>query len=169
MSNYSRIGRLVAVLLLIAGLGCSDTPEKPDVLAAKKEQLKIKIYYDTFEETWRAVQIALAKYPIRINDMDAGVIETDSIKGEQSWITPGKPAQPMGGRKYKLKATIVKGRSNSGGPANRVSILKISEVQKDFFSEVENVASDGMEELSIIYRIDRELALSRVLKRASKK
>lgn len=126
-----------------------------------------QVFYADFDAVWRATQIAVTAYPIRVNNYDLGVIETEEIDGYKAWTPPHREPRPDG-RSYKLNIKVVKGKIN-GREANKVSVLKEAFKQRDFFSEAENLTSDGLEEKSILYRIERELTIDRALQRSLKR
>lgn len=152
-------------ILYLNLLGCADTSEIEETVVAHPQSYN-NTYKYPYEEVWRAAQISLSTYPIRINDMDAGVLETDSLKVGQGWTSPHQKKN-LAGRKYKIQMKLTKGTSKNE-PAIMVKILKTIEVQKDFFANVETAGSDGLEESSLLYRIDRELTIDRAIKRAHK-
>lgn len=130
-----------------------------------------KVYSGSFDDVWRATQLALqspTSYPLRLNNSETGVIETEFIKGSLIWQAPNSESSPGGGYAYKIVARVIKG-SLSGKTAYKVTLQKTIQVQRDFFSEPETLPSDGLEEKVILYRIERELQLDRAIKRFSKK
>lgn len=157
----------LSVALAVSSLvsSCSLFAEKgePPATFGPREQ----VFYSPFDDVWRATQISLSKYPIRVNNLDLGVLETDKIKGYKVWMPPHK-SMSSGGLSYSLNIRVVKG-GVEGLPAVRVTIMKDLELQRDFFSEVQKLPSDGLEEKSILYRIKRELQIDRALKKAQQK
>ncbi len=126
-----------------------------------------RLYQNEYEKVWRAVQISLSNYPIAVNNMDAGILETDFIKADQGWLAPEQPAVPPGGRKYKINVLVARGVTpNSSEPVVRVRITKKLVVQRDFFSDLKDLESDGLEEHIILYRIQREVEIDKGLEKA---
>lgn len=157
-----KIYSLFILALILCFLGCASSPE-----AQLKIGPKEKVYHQEFDQVWRATQIALAQYPIRINNMDRGLLETEVIKGYDVWTPPYNPDLKTGGLRYKLIVRVIKGNLK-GKPAIKVSIFKNMSIQKDFFSKEKDLPSDGLEEISLLYRIQRELKLENALIRLSK-
>jgi hypothetical protein len=127
-----------------------------------------KVFNDEFEVVWRASQIALQKYPMKINNIDKGELETDWIKGYEFWNPPYETPIKERGMQYKLSLKTVKGRIKKE-PAIKVSLQKIIEKKRDFFAETEKLPSDSLEEKSILYRIEREIQIDRALQLAQEK
>jgi hypothetical protein len=149
--------------------GCAVFEEKagPKPVLGPQE----KIFYAEFDDVWRATQLALqspTSYPLRVNNMDTGILETELIKGSMTWTAPHVTEPPSGGLAYRLVVRVIKG--NVGvRHAHKVIVLKDGQMQRDFFSDPEPIPSDGLEEKVILYRIDRELQIDRALKRANKR
>ena len=127
-----------------------------------------KVYNEEFEIVWRAAQLALQKYPMRVNNIDTGLLETDWVKGYEIWKPPIKPKVKAAGARYKIIVRTIKGKSQ-GEVAIKVSLQKKIEKKRDFFAEVEKPASDGLEEKSILYRIGREIQIDSALQMAQEK
>lgn len=163
---HQLISRLVFALSLITFSGCglfaprSDSPDK--IIQRASQQ---KIFFASYDSVWRAAHASL-KYTIANENQDYGVIETDYIKSVDGWLPPDQNRPEYKSARYKLMLTFAKG-SSGGRESTRVTIEKKIEIFKDFISEREVVASDGLEEQSIFYRIERELLIGQALKRAA--
>lgn len=140
---------------------CSSTTENEPTESVEPQE---KIFRESFDDIWRAVQLAMATYPIKVNNQEAGVMETESIRGDNAWVSPGQKRQQSGGFRYKIIIRVVRGRTEKNAPAGRVTILKSGEIQRDFFSAYEKLPTDGLEELAIMYRIERELSIDKAMK-----
>ena len=147
-------------------VACSSSSERNDKIVDSAEPQE-KIFAETYDDTWRAVQLALATYPIKVNNQDAGVLETEAIRGDAAWVSPGQKKAPTGGFRYRIIVRVVRGKTEKGKPAAKVTVLKLGEIQRDFFSAYEKLPSDGMEELALMYRIERELAIEKELRSGS--
>lgn len=147
-------------------LGCRsfneqlDSPE--EILQKASHQ---KIFFASYDEVWKAAHATL-KYTIAAENQDFGVIETDYIKAVDGWIPPYKQKPDYPSSRYKLVISFAKGQKYKGKDAVRVTIEKKIEVFKDFISEVKSVASDGLEEKTIFYRMEREIIISQALMKA---
>lgn len=130
-----------------------------------------KVFKADFAKVWRATQFSLGEYPIRVSSENTGLIETDFIRSDSGWQSPGSKPIPPGGQRYSLRVQLVKGQSLMEQPVEtvRVSIVKKIKVHKDFFSKARNIESNGLEELDILYRIGRELKVSSALDRLHKR
>jgi len=127
-----------------------------------------QVYYATFEEVWRASNLVLQPYPLRVSNMDQGILETDSVRGFKVWTPPFKPDSGTAGQAYKLTLKILKGKFGAKA-ATKVSILKDASNQRDFFSDPKPIPTDGLEEKTLLYRIGREIQLERMISKAQQK
>src|SRR4051812_14057820 len=161
-----RVARWTSKILFVLMLGCesfqtaSEDPAKPIPKPPAQE-----IFYYPFDQVWRAAH-AVLKYPISNENPDSGSIETEYIKGVDGFLPPEKTKPPSAGIRYKIIMISAKGFTD-GRESTRVTIDKKMEVLRDFFSEPEQMISDGLEEKVILYRIERELLISNTLKKIS--
>lgn len=156
---------LLALLSLsIALSGCATTGGTDSKRVVDSAEPQEKVFKESFDDIWRAVQLAMANYPIKVNNQDSGVLETESIRGDSAWVSPGQRRPPAGGFRYRVVIRVVRGRTEKNAPAGKVTILKLGEIQRDFFSAYDKLPSDGLEELAIMYRIERELAIDKAMR-----
>ena len=125
-----------------------------------------KVFNTNFDTLWRATQQALLNYPMNVNNMEAGFLQTLFITGKNQYIAPHLKGQKIypSGYEYRLNINIIKGKKRS-----KISILKEAHLKKDFFSEPIDLDSDGFEEKLLIYRISREIKIENLLKKAHEK
>lgn len=169
ISSLTRTGlQILGIVISWITISCANQPaltEKKASEIALKKTTNQKVYAFSYDSVWRATQLAL-KYPIAINNMDHGVLETEWIKALDGFVAPGNAREPSSGIRYKIAMTLVKGKLD-GRESVRVTIDKKMERQRDFFSEPEQISSDGLEEKIIFYRIEREILIDEGLKKAA--
>ncbi len=164
--RFSTLGFSLAKIIAGGGLclniiGCATfEDEKPHL---KGPALKVMV--GSYDEVWRAIQKSFSGYPIQVNNLDQGILETDVIKGAQVWAPPYEKSPRPANYHYVLNVRVVKGRSK-GKESAQVMVVKHISLQRDFFSLDEEIPSDGLEEESLLYRIDRELQIERSLRKA---
>jgi hypothetical protein len=124
-----------------------------------------KVFTYPMDRVWRAAQLSL-NYPIKVENLDQGYIQTEEVRSSEGFQSPvAEDARPS--VRYSITLNLTKG--NMGGrPSTLVTIGKKISASKDFFSEDSEYESDGLEELSIFYRIERELIVQDGLARAQK-
>jgi hypothetical protein len=143
---------------------CSTPSTTPNSLKESAEPQE-RILGESYDDVWRAVQLAMGNYPIKVNNQDAGVLETEVIRGDSAWVSPGQKRPQTGGFRYRIIVRVIKGRTERNMPAAQVTILKMAELQRDFFSAYERIPSDGLEELALMYRIEREISIEKALRK----
>jgi hypothetical protein len=158
--------KLLLVLITFQVSACALFEERnaPPMYYGPREQ----VFYASFEEVWRAVNLVLQPYPLRISNMDQGLLETDIIRGYKVWAPPYKNDVASTGESYHLVVHVIKGALEKRA-ATKVTIVKDTEVQVDFFSDPKNIPSDGLEEKTILYRLGREIQIERALAKVQKK
>jgi hypothetical protein len=154
-------------LIIISALGCSSATVEPERIDIKNPGPKTQNYTAAFPNVWKSCLIVLGKYPLKSYDEDSGIIETDFIRGEDVWVAPHRKKYVVGGYRYKLNLRVIKGRTGNKN-VTKVIINKLPELQKDFFADTEKVQSDGLEEMSLLYRIERELAIDQALSKVQR-
>lgn len=162
--QISKFSFLVSILFLGVGCASLDSPTNPT--SSKQIVAVSKLFPYSYESVWRAAQLSV-KYPIAVNSIDTGVLETDWIKAVDGFENPAASKDMKSfGFKYKIILNISKGK-NESRPIVRASVTKKIELQRDFFSETEAFNSDGLEEKAILYRIERELVIEDAIKKAA--
>ena len=160
---YPKLAALLILGFMALNLGCAEVSVvEPPI----KEPLS-HIYRANFDQVWRNIQLAMRRYPVRVNNIDAGVLETDYIKGDKIFSEPA-PAEvkPQPGLRYKITVRAVKGNSE-GTPVVQVTLLKTSELQENFFDGFRPIPTNGLEERTILYRIGRFLEIDQILAKAA--
>ena len=158
-----RISSLLFITLLS---GCSLFEPRPDSIDKIIEKASHqKIFFANYDLVWKAAHSAI-RYTIANENQDYGVIETDFIKAVDGWLPPDQTRPQYKSARYKLILSFAKGNTN-GRESTRLTIEKKIEVFRDFISETLIVQSDGLEEQSVFYRIERELIIAQALKKAA--
>lgn len=158
---------LFSLFILTQVAACALFEERggPPTSFAPREQ----VFYASFDEVWQSVNLVLQPYPLRISNMDQGMIETDAIRGYRIWVPPYKSDTAASGETYRLVVRVIKGKPIDSRPATKITIVKEAQLQIDFFSDPRTIPSDGLEEKAILYRIGREIQIARTLARSQKK
>lgn len=161
------ISKAILLITMIAGLVACDTLPTHDnrVQKALENASQQRIYFAPYEAVWRAAQVAL-KYPIAMNNMDNGILETDWVRALEGFMPPGKSKMPSAGMRYRIQLALVKGRLN-GRESVKITIRKMIQKQSDFFADPDNIETDSLEEKVILYRIERELIIYEALKKVN--
>lgn len=156
----------LAAILAIATSGCASATQKLE--AREGDAPYSRVFYANYEDVEMALKQSMLRYPQKVDNTEAGIFETDYIKGEARFKPPHKSANFSPGYRYRILVRLVRGRTEDR-PAIKVQVSKKPEVLRDFFSDADSVNSDGLEEQVILYRIGRELQLARAIARAGEK
>jgi len=164
--------RSFAVLTLIIGSaallqGCQTATEKLEKRLKVGEPVG-RVYFAKYEEVEAAIKQAMIKYPQRVDNTEDGIFETDYVKGEARFRPPQGGADFSPGYRYRLLIRLVRGKTTEK-PAVKVMVTKQIELANDFFASPQPVASDGLEENVVLYRIGREITVARALVKANDK
>lgn len=142
-------------------VGCSSIDKKPDQLPTPPFE---RVYNFNYNNVWRAAQLALGDYPLRLNDQDLGILETETVRSYEGFKPPHTRTKYSPGTMYRINIKVIKG-VKAGEPAVKVIVYKNLKRYRDFFSAAESLKSDGLEEAKILYRIERELVIERAINR----
>lgn len=158
--------RLFTALILAACIsGCAQPAKQSDSSVPTPVE---EVFYADAETVDRAISQVMVKYPQKIANLEAGVLETDYIKGDARFRPAHREVKYGSGYRYKISIRTVRGKTN-GKPAIKVQVLKVVEQHRDFFADPEQLDSDQLEEKAILYRIDREIKIDRALQRFNQK
>ncbi len=161
---FHRICWSAFLFLMLAGCALFEKQtESADKIIQKASRQKI--FFAPYDLVWKAAHQSI-KYTIASENQDFGVIETDYVKAVDGWLPPDKSKPEYKSARYKLNLTFAKGKIE-GRESTRVTIDKKVEIFRDFISEKQIISSDGLEELSLFYRVEREIIIAQALKKAS--
>ena len=158
------ISKFFLIIILLSGCGLLE-PRQDSAEKIIEKASQQKIFYANYDLVWKAAHSAI-RYTIASENQDYGLLETDFIKAVDGWLPPDQISPTYKSSRYKLIFSFAKGVTN-GKESTRVTIEKKIEIFKDFISETQSVQSDGLEEQSLFYRIERELIVGQALKRAA--
>ena len=116
------------------------------------------VFSASYEVVWQAVLLTMKDYPLIVEDIESGEIETGMIQGYTIWQPPTGMTSNQNKRKYKIKIFLEKDSTNPE-PVIKVHVIKDERVDKDFIEHSTPVISSGLEEKIILYRIKREILL----------
>ena len=82
------------------------------------------------------------------------------------WQAPFLDKRTLFGHRYTINMQLLKVK---GREAVQVTIIKDIEHKRNFFEEYQKVKTDGLEEMALFYRIQRELLIQRKINESQKK
>jgi hypothetical protein len=162
VQSISKLSLMTVLLAFSVGLGGCTTASERLAKRLRPSEPVGRVYYAKYEEVEAALKQAMIRYPQRVDNTDAGIFETDYVKGEARFKSPQATDDFSSGYRYRVLIRMVRGRSTEK-PAIRVLVTKQIELARDFFANPEQQGSDGLEESVILYRIGRELSIARAI------
>ena len=158
-------------LLLITSLmvlsGCASYEKFRQVT----EELEIpsKIYKADYNQTWQAVIQVMRKFDIAQQNQEAGFIKTRWMDNtlEVNFTDAFGSADAVKAAKFKLVVNVVKG-FRQGREVTKVTIYKRQLVEQDFLQGWKEVSTDGIMEKTLLYRMERLVAIDNKLKEIDK-
>lgn len=163
-----RLGFLFSAGLTLLSLdGCQTATEKLETRLKIGEPV-VRVFFAKYEDVEAALKLAMIRYPQRVDNTEAGIFETDYVKGDARFRPPYRSNEFPSGYRYRILIRLVRGKSDKAA-AVKVVVVKSSEQVNNFFATPSEIASDGLEEGVILYRIGRELVINKALQKAIEK
>lgn len=161
--------RFFALILAASTLAGCQTASDRLAKRLKVGEPVVDVYNAKYEDVETALKLALSRYPARVDNTESGIYETDYVKGDARFKPPQSSEDDYtSGYRYRIIIRLVRG-NKEGRNAVKVVVLKQIELARDFFATSETVASDGLEEKVILYRIGRELRIRRAIQKFNQK
>ncbi len=151
--------RLFTLLFIMLTAACVSSPLPEENRAYERT------FRADFDQTWRACQQAVISYPLKINNMEQGTIQSTILRSHVYFKPPHLGKKHAGGYRYDISINLIK----EADQLTKVSIEKNLQVYRDFVSKPENLISDGLEENALLYRIQREIEIDKEISKAAKK
>lgn len=135
------------------------------------EELEIpsKVFRADFNQTWQAVIQVMRKYDIAQQNQEAGFIKTRFMDNtlEKNFTDSFGSSDAVKAAKFKLIINVVKGYRSSR-EVTKVTIYKRQLVEQDFLQGWKEVTTDGIQERTLLYRIERLIAIDNKLREIDK-
>ncbi|MFP5387293.1 MAG: hypothetical protein ACLGHN_14540 [Bacteriovoracia bacterium] len=135
------------------------------------EELEIpsRIYKADYNQTWQAVISVMRKFDIAQQNQEAGFIKTRWMDNtlEVNFADAFGSSDAVKAAKYKVVVNVVKG-FRSGREVTKVTIYKRQLVEQDFLQGWKEISTDGIVEKTLLYRIQRLIAIDNKLKEIDK-
>lgn len=120
-----------------------------------------KVFLSDFETVWQATLEALKSSALDVSNREAGFIRTKWIDNtaQKNFADSFGTGQMYLKAQYRHRVNVAKLFYN-GRPAVKVNIQKEQLVQNDVLEGWRNVTSDGVDELTMLYRVGRLVVMS---------
>lgn len=135
------------------------------------EELEIpaRVYKADYNQTWQAVISVMRKYDIAQQNQEAGFIKTRWMDNtlEVNFTDAFGSSEAVKAAKFKVVVNVVKG-FRTGREVTKVTIYKRQLVEQDFLQGWKEITTDGILEKTLLYRIQRLIAIDNKLKEIDK-
>lgn len=158
------------ILLITMGLmisGCASYEKFRQI--TEELEIPTKVYKADYNQTWQAVIQVMRKFDIAQQNQEAGFIKTRWMDNtlEVNFTDSFGSADAVKAAKFKLVINVVKG-FRGGREVAKVTIYKRQLMEQDFLQGWKEVATDGITEKTLLYRIERLIATDNKLKEIDK-
>lgn len=135
----------------------------------EEAEIPSKIYKADYNQSWQAVIQVMRKFDIAQQNQEAGFIKTRWMDNtlEVNFSDAFGSADAVKAAKFKLIVNVVKGY-RSGREVSKITIYKRQLVEQDFLQGWKEVTTDGITEKTLLYRIERLVAIDNKLKEIDK-
>ena len=165
LAIYSLILKLVVCALALSVSACA-TLEQEEAMRLGYPKLPIeKVFQMPYDEVWMSILKAVSVYEQGFSDQVSGQYVTKEIKADKAWVSPRHKPIPPGGFSSNIQLTTIKGKNTKTQKENvLVKVQKNITVKTSFFNQTKEIKSDGLEESALLYRIERGLEITRLIK-----
>ena len=165
----SKTGKLLSLTLIyLSLLGSLSTCSSYEQFRYITEEFEIpqKVFKNDYNQTWLAVLQVMTKYNLEVTNQEAGVIKTRWTDNtlEVNFADSFGSSDAVKAAKYKLIINVVKGYRSKREVA-KVTVYRRQMIEQDFLQGWKVIPSDGILEKTILYRIERNLAIAGKLKK----
>ncbi|WP_408097595.1 hypothetical protein ACJVC5_01410 [Peredibacter sp. HCB2-198] len=160
--------KFILLIVMILGLsGCASYEKFRQI--TEELEIPTKVYKADYNQTWQAVIQVMRKFDIAQQNQEAGFIKTRWMDNtlEVNFADSFGSADAVKAAKYKLVVNVVKGFRN-GREVSKVTVYKRQLMEQDFLQGWKEVPTDGISEKTLLYRIERLVAIDNRLKEIDK-
>lgn len=158
---------LISLLSVILMSGCASYEKFKQVT----EELEIPshIFKADYNQTWQSVIQVMKKYDIAQQNQEAGFIKTRWMDNtlEVNFADSFGAGDSVKAAKFKLIVNVVKGYRASR-EVTKVTIYKRQLMEQDFLQGWKEVNTDGILEKTLLYRMERLIAIDNSLREIDK-
>lgn len=151
------------IVLLLTLSSCANYEKFRQI--TEEFEIPSRIYKADFNQTWQAVIQVMRKFDIAQQNQEAGFIKTRWMDNtlEVNFADSFGSSDSVKAAKYKLIVNVVKG-FRASREVTKVTIYKRQLMEQDFLQGWKEVPTDGIIEKTLLYRIERLIAMDNKLK-----
>jgi hypothetical protein len=157
---------LLIISMLFFG-GCASYEKFRQV--TEELEIPTKVYKADYNQTWQAVIQVMRKFDIAQQNQEAGFIKTRWMPNtlEVNFTDSFGSADAVKAARFKLIVNVVKG-FRSSREVTKVTVYKRQLVEHDYLQGWKETPIDGIMEKTLLYRIERLIAIDNKLKEIDK-
>lgn len=166
--TFSSLLFRLTLLTLIFSLG-SCSSYKQFKYFSQDYEIPSKVLPSDFNQTWQAVLAVMKKYDIAVQNQAAGIIRTRWMENtrEINFADSFGGSDSVKAARFKLVINVTKG-FRSGKEVAKVSVFKRQHIEQDFLQGWKEIPTDGILEKSLLYRVERLVAIDRQIRKIEK-
>lgn len=148
----------LSTLIIVGVSGCSSYENFKYV--TEDLEIPTQVYRADYSKVWQEVMKITNKYPREVYNQEAGVIKTRWIDNtlELNFADSFGSNDSVKSAEFKLIINVVKGYRGSK-EVSKVTVFKRQRIEQDFLQGWKVIKTDGILEKSILYRLERALAI----------
>ncbi len=149
---------LAICLLSIGSPGCMSAYRRS--VGATVEQAYIKIFVTDPNTAWQAILEALKSYRLDVSDRESGFIQTrwKDNTSERNLVDSFGSADIYLKAQFRFRINMDRGRF-AGTDSIKITVQREQVVQRDVLEGWRPVDTDGIEERTLLYRLERLIAI----------
>ena len=159
--------KIIYLLISVILYGCSSYEQFRHV--TEDFEIPSVVLVSDFTQTWQAVLQVMRKYDIAVENRQAGIIRTRWIDNtqEKNFTDSFSKNDEVRAARYKLILNVTKG-FRRGREVSKVTVYKRQFLEQGFLQGWKEVPSDSITEKSILYRVQRKVAIDNKLRAIEK-
>jgi len=169
MKIFSPAHFLHVPFLLILGLlgACSSYEQFAQV--SEEYEIPSRVFRSDYNHTWQAVQQVVKNYDLSVMNQSTGVIKSRWIDNtlEINFTDSFSKTDAINAAKFKLIINVIKGYRGQN-EVSKVTIFKRQMIEQDPLQGFKIIPTDKILENTLLYRIERVLAIDRKLQEIEK-
>lgn len=129
-------------------------------LVTEELEIPTQVYRADYNKVWQEVMKITNKYPREVYSQEAGVVKTRWIDNtlELNFADSFGSNDSVKSAEFKIIINVAKGYRGTK-EVSKVTVFKRQRVEQDFLQGWKIIRTDGILEKSILYRLERALAI----------
>lgn len=155
------------IILLILATSCASYEKFRQV--TEELELPSQVYTADFNQTWQAVLQIVKKFDISYQNQESGKVKTRWMDNtlQVNFNDSFGSSDTVKAAEFQLMLNVSEGFSY-GRKVTKVTIFKRQRIENDLLQGWKEIPTDGIQEKTILYRIERLLAIDNELKKIDK-